>query len=200
MDREGDIFELLAARRDEGGIELLVRAQHDRSLVDGGNLFKLLRGSPERARMEIPLERLSARNSARGQSASPGRAKRVASAALRWTELDLPVPEKRRGEFGACPCRMRVVHVLEDRPPEGAEPLEWTLLTTLPVGTEAEAREVLRWYRLRWRIDNFPSLCPYSVRRSVSDAIRKSGTGLPAFSGPGVSRHLRMEAIVPLSA
>ena len=155
MDREGDVFELFAARRDEGGPELLVRAQHDRALGDGGKLFKALRGSPERGRMDIPLERLSARNSARGQSASPGRAKRVASAALRWMEVDLPVPEKRRGELGARPCRMRAVHAFEDRAPEGAEPLEWMLLTTLPVETGAEAREILRRYRPGWRIEDW---------------------------------------------
>ena len=80
---------------------------------------------------------------------------RVASAALRWAEVDLAVPEKRRGEFGARPCRMRAVHAFEDRPPDGAEPLEWMLLTTLPAGTEAEARDILRMYRLRWRIEDW---------------------------------------------
>ncbi len=156
MDREGDIFELFAARRDEGGPDLLVRAQYDRSLGPcGSKLFEKLRGSPERARMDIPLERLSARNAARGQAASPGRAARVASAALRWMEVDLAVPEKRRGEFGTRPCRMRAVHAFEDRPPDGAEPLEWMLLTTLPAGTEAEARDILRMYRLRWRIEDW---------------------------------------------
>ncbi len=53
------ILNRMPLRRDEGGPDLLVRAQ-----------------------MDIPLERLSARNSARGQSASPSRAARVASAAL----------------------------------------------------------------------------------------------------------------------
>ncbi|MDE0111744.1 MAG: transposase DNA-binding-containing protein, partial [Albidovulum sp.] len=131
MDREDDVFELFAARRDEGGPELLVRALRDRSLgPGGGKLFEALRESPERGRMDIPLERLSARNSARGQSASPGRARRVASAALRWMEVDLQVPEKRRGEFGTRPCRMRAVHAFEDLPRAGAKPLEWMLLTT----------------------------------------------------------------------
>ncbi|MCY4463467.1 MAG: transposase [Albidovulum sp.] len=126
------ILNRMPLRRDEGGPDLLVRAQ-----------------------MDIPLERLSARNSARGQSASPNRAARVASAALRWAEVDLAVPEKRRGEFGTRPCRMRAVHAFEDRPPDGAEPLEWMLLTTLPAGTEAEARDILRMYRLRWRIEDW---------------------------------------------
>ncbi|MDE0305147.1 MAG: IS4 family transposase, partial [Albidovulum sp.] len=152
----GDVFELFAARRDEGGPELLVRALRDRSLgPGGGKLFEALRESPERGRMDIPLERLSAQNSARGQSASPGRARRVASAALRWMEVDLQVPEKRRGGFGTRPCRMRAVHAFEDLPRAGAKPLEWMLLTTLPVETEAEAREILRWYRLRRRIKDW---------------------------------------------
>ena len=157
MDREGDIFELFAARRDEGGPELLVRARHDRALgPGGGKLFQALRASPELARIDIPLERLSARNSARGQSASPGRAKRVASASLRWKEVDLAVPEKRRGEFGARPCRMRAVHAFEEHPPgrRGAAGVD-AADDGCRSGPRPRRGEALRWYRLRWRIEDW---------------------------------------------
>jgi hypothetical protein len=45
------------------------------------------------------------------------------------------------------------VVVSEVDAPAGAEPLLWRLLTTLPVATAAQAQEVVRLYRLRWRIE-----------------------------------------------
>ena len=39
-----------------------------------------------------------------------------------------------------------------DAPP-GTKPLMWRLLTTLPVETAEDAREIIRLYRLRWRIE-----------------------------------------------
>ena len=39
--------------------------------------------------------------------------------------------------------------------PEGAERLEWFLLTTLAVQTQQEAERVLEWYKLRWRIEDW---------------------------------------------
>ena len=47
------------------------------------------------------------------------------------------------------------MHVFEEEPPAGAEPLEWFLLTSLPVGNRAEAEEILQLYRLRWRIEEW---------------------------------------------
>ena len=37
----------------------------------------------------------------------------------------------------------------------GAEPLEWFLLTTLPVSNPDDAARILRWYTLRWRIEDY---------------------------------------------
>ena len=38
-------------------------------------------------------------------------------------------------------------------PPAGAKPVLWRLLTTLPVETVEDALEIIRLYRLRWRIE-----------------------------------------------
>ena len=47
------------------------------------------------------------------------------------------------------------MHVWERAAPEGVEALEWFLLTTLPVASLADAEQVLEWYRLRWRIEDW---------------------------------------------
>jgi hypothetical protein len=47
-----------------------------------------------------------------------------------------------------------LVEVREHAAPEGAgQPLLWRLVTTLPVATLADAQDVVRLYRLRWRIE-----------------------------------------------
>ena len=45
------------------------------------------------------------------------------------------------------------VEVHEEKAPKGPESLLWRLVTTLPVTTLADAQDVVRLYRLRWRIE-----------------------------------------------
>ena len=47
------------------------------------------------------------------------------------------------------------MHVWERSAGQGVEPLEWFLLTSLPVGSQAQAEQVLQWCRLRWRIEDW---------------------------------------------
>lgn len=44
------------------------------------------------------------------------------------------------------------VYVIEMTAPVNEEPLEWMLVTTLPVTCFEEAAEKVQWYCLRWRI------------------------------------------------
>ena len=48
-----------------------------------------------------------------------------------------------------------MVHAREEQPPAEVEPLEWFLLTTLPVANVTTAQQVLHWYTLRWRIEDY---------------------------------------------
>jgi hypothetical protein len=48
-----------------------------------------------------------------------------------------------------------VVHVREDSPPAGAEPIEWFLLTTVGIETVEDAINCVKWYCLRWRIEDW---------------------------------------------
>ncbi len=81
------------------------------------------------------------------------RAERVAQVELRWRAVALPDPDK-----AAAAARLNLVHVREETQPEGAERLEWFLLTTLAVQSRQDAEQVLDWYRLRWRIEDWHRL------------------------------------------
>ena len=159
MDREGDVFDVLHEHRAAGcrRLALLVRARHDRSFGRGRpKLFERVRAAPEAGRFPITVERLSARRSTGTQKAFAGRARRKATVSLRRLELELPPPPDDRARFGPEPLPLNVVHVAEvDVPGDGSEPVSWTLLTTLPVASLHQAREVVRLYGLRWRIEDW---------------------------------------------
>ena len=159
MDREGDMFDVFHQHRAQGcrRLSLLVRAQHDRSFGRGRpKLFARVRAAPESGQFTMTVERLSARNSARGQKAFAGRARRKARVSLRWLEVAVPPPAKEKARFGPEPLTLNAVHVGEvDVPDDGSEPVSWILLTTLPVTGLHQAREVVRLYGLRWRIEDW---------------------------------------------
>ena len=136
MDREADVQALFAEQRRLEGVELLVRAKHNRALgAHRPKLFEHMRAQAVGGQLEIKVQRSSAR---------------TAQAELRWQTVELPAPAR-----GEAALRMQLVHVWERAAPEGVEALEWFLLTTLPVASLADAEQVLEWYRLRWRIEDW---------------------------------------------
>lgn len=48
-----------------------------------------------------------------------------------------------------------VIRVWEPEPPEGQKPLEWLLVTTVPLSTTEQAWERVNWYRWRWLDEDF---------------------------------------------
>ena len=67
---------------------------------------------------------------------------------LRYQPVKLPCP-------GAAPFELFVVHAREEQPPPAVKPLEWFVLTTLPVTSADDAARILGWYALRWRIEDY---------------------------------------------
>ena len=158
MDREADFMDLFVERRTcAPRVELLVRAKVDRVLgrkkADDGHmvprrLFEEVRTSPARGASAVEVRRLSARAKAGRQARKDGRAARTAEMTLRWQPAALPCP-------GAEPIELFIVHAREEQPPPEVEPLEWFLLTTVPVADAADAVRILHWYTLRWRIEEY---------------------------------------------
>ena len=151
MDREGDFFELLDEQRQGGRVEILVRAQHDRRLErQGGKLFATLAGGPADGRIEVEIAGLTERPKASRKKARPARQKRLAACELRYRPVRLPATHGR-----AEPVELAGVHVVETDPPEGEEPVQWYLLTSLEVGDAEAAAEIVRHYLQRWRVEDF---------------------------------------------
>ena len=137
-DRENDIFQAFADR--PCGVDLLVRARHDRVLEDKGRLFETIDALPVAAWAELDV------------AARPGRKARQARTAIRWSEVELVRPRTGQGG-GPASLRMTVVDVREDGAPKGEPPIHWRLLTTHEVSDAAEAIAVAGRYRRRWAIE-----------------------------------------------
>lgn len=139
-DRESDVYEFFVKAR-ELGIDLLTRASWDRN-VDGahGHLFDTLAAGPVIARKKL---RLPARKE------QPAR---VAKLKVRACPVNLHSPLN--GTASGLPSiALWGVWVYEPNPPAGVEPLDWKLLTTVPVTSNEEALERLEWYAARWGIE-----------------------------------------------
>lgn len=53
------------------------------------------------------------------------------------------------------PQLLAYIHALEIDPPADRPPIDWKLVTNLPVGDLAAAVEKLEWYALRWKAEVF---------------------------------------------
>ena len=50
---------------------------------------------------------------------------------------------------------LNVVLVSEVEPPEGEAPVEWLLVTTLPIDDDEQVRQIIQYYTVRWMIEVF---------------------------------------------
>jgi hypothetical protein len=138
-DRESDIFELFALRPE--GIDLVVRAAHDRGLEGGGVLFTAIDAIPVAGSADLKLP------------AKAGRKRRMARMEVRFMPVRLRRPGN--GQRGGLPASVEVylVDVRESDPPPGEAAVHWRLLTTHAVTRSGEAWAVADLYRRRWAIE-----------------------------------------------
>jgi hypothetical protein len=139
-DREADVYELFReATNHRNGPKLLVRAEHDRKLQDEqGRLWETLQGKPGAGVQVLRVPRQGSR------------AGREAQMLIRFAEVSLQAPT---GHQGAPAIPVWVVFAQEQSAPSGVKPLEWVLLTTIPVSSFEQAIEKLIWYTRRWGIE-----------------------------------------------
>lgn len=180
LDREADFFDLFDDRRKNcPSIDLIVRAKHDRGTTGEHKLFDTVRLSRIQTRLEIKVPRQSAKSKKSKQKARPKRSERIANVAVRYTRVNLNPPSH---------CKDRnvipiwIVHVMEDTPPNGVDPLEWFLLTTIEMGSISDALNCIKWYSLRWRIEDW-------------HRVLKSGCGIEKLAHQTAERLRRAIAI-----
>ena len=140
-DREADIYDLFVeAPCPERGADWLVRVQHqERLLTDGRKLRAVLDAAP--VLTEVTFDR----------PAANGGPARTVHQHIKAVRVRLKAPS--RPDRTLADMSVTVLLATEAHPPAGEDPLEWMLLTNLPVETPEQALEKLSWYLCRWQIE-----------------------------------------------
>ena len=96
---------------------------------------------------------------------------RTAQVLLRWAQVTLPGPAN-RPKAERVPVTLGVVWTQEVDPPAGVEPLDWLLLTTLLVDSDATAQRIVEYYLCRWGIEVWHKVlksgCAFEQRQLAS--------------------------------
>jgi hypothetical protein len=173
-DREADFFELFDEQRQNACVDLLVRAQYNRNITEEPfKLFAAVRQASVQSRVRVHIPRQSARPKRSKQKARPKRPGRLAELAVRAMQIQL---RPAHYHVDKEPIDIWVVHALEENPPANARAVEWFLLTTINIASSADAEQCLRWYALRWRIEDWHRVLKSGCR--IEDLAHESAERL----------------------
>jgi len=139
-DRESDIYELFCLAH-QLGTHFLVRTCVDRLAGDGDHTI-----ADEMEEVRVKGKHRVEVRDRRGNVST-------AVVELRFKRVHVLPPIGKQAQYPKL--TLTVVHARERGKPKGRDPIDWKLLTDLPVTTRTEAIEKLRWYALRWKIETF---------------------------------------------
>lgn len=143
-DAEADIYEMLTLAQEKSA-SLLVRASSNRVLVED-----------EFRKLWPKLEHQSRAGSYSIHVVGNNKRKaRTATVSVRFGQVTFRPPWRPNG-LKLPAVTYQAILVKEENPPADVdEPIEWLLLTNVPVPTFAAASEIIGWYCCRWQIELF---------------------------------------------
>ena len=154
-DSEADIYELFCQSRDTGHeqpLELLIRACQERATTTKGeSILDQARQTPCRYTATINVSSRKAKTKIENRKRQMDRPARVAEVEVRACQVTLRAPY--RPDRKLPDIEVNVVLVEETSPPAGQIPIQWVLITTLPIQTDEQVREVVENYCERWGIE-----------------------------------------------
>jgi Transposase DNA-binding/Transposase DDE domain len=153
-DSEADIYEVFSESRGQQPVHWLIRACQDRALQDqakGQLLRNQVTASAARYQFDLVIRGREAKTTVETRGRRQNRAQRQAHVEVRAATVTLRPPWRRDRELP--PVTLNVVLVSEPNPPPDEEPVEWILVTTLPIDTLEQVQTVVAYYCVRWRIE-----------------------------------------------
>jgi hypothetical protein len=157
-DSESDIYELFSEPLETTHgkpLHLVIRGCRDR-LVDHTErkVLAAVRSTPCLYTTKVDISSRKARSVA--QRKSPRTAPREArTAQLEVRAITLNFIPGNRPDRKLPALTLNVVLVEETIPPDGEEPIQWILITTLPIDTREQVELVVQCYCTRWQIEIF---------------------------------------------
>ncbi len=148
-DRGADVYEFLVNEKTLSRL-CLVRACHDRKIRIGhddagesAQLFSHMRRLPSMAAKSKKIFESSKEK------------ERTVELSLAYAAVTLLPPRVRKGEYENQPIAVWCIRVWEAKPPQSGKPLEWLLLTSMPVETPAQAKTMCSYYECRFVIEEY---------------------------------------------
>ena len=151
-DREADIYDLYL-RAQQLTVPLVVRANYDRTVnkksrhseITGEKLWDVLKRQRCEATIKVKIPKQKQYDA------------RTATCRVRFFDFLMNVPMNYCDYHQKRPPNLNVyaVYVSETACPEGFEPIDWMLITNIPILNREQALEIVAWYCLRWRIETW---------------------------------------------
>jgi hypothetical protein len=152
-DRGSDIYELFCEAHD-AGTHFVFRTCVDRCAGDGEHTVA----------DEMAEERCKGLHKVEVQDRHGNVSEAVVE--LRYRRVLVRPPRAKESQYA--PIRLTVLHATERGKPKDRDPIDWKLITDLPVTSRASAIEKLRWYALRWKIETFHKILKSGCRAEQS--------------------------------
>jgi hypothetical protein len=152
-DSEADIYELYAEDRGQHPLHWITRACQDRALETEGtpHLRDAVLRAPVRYQVELLIRGREAKTAVEDRARRQNRVSRQAQVEVRAATVTLHPPW--RFDRKLPPITVNVVLVREPNPPADEPPVEWILVTTLPIDTPEQVRTIVEHYCVRWCIE-----------------------------------------------
>jgi hypothetical protein len=140
-DRESDIYEVIALSLES--YDFLIRAAWNRRLYQSEDyLWQTVEKAPILGSTSFVVPR------------ADERPERITTVTIQNAAVTINPPRYRKKEKLPAPA-VNALLIRETSCSDGIEPIEWLLLTTLPVNSFDEAVQCMTWYSYRWRIERY---------------------------------------------
>jgi hypothetical protein len=139
-DRESDIYELFCTAHD-ANTHFLVRTCVDRLAGDGQHTI-----SKEMETVDVMAKHRITVLDKKGRP-------QEAELEIRYRRIRVLPPIGKKSRYPEL--QLTVIYAQERETPSERDPIDWKLITDLPVSTPLQAIERLGWYASRWKIETF---------------------------------------------
>jgi hypothetical protein len=152
-DSDADIYDLFAEPRGRRPVDWLIRARRNRGVeACVGSVESRLReqvlAEAVLFTQQITVREREPKTSCETRPRRVARQRRTAEVQVRAASVQLRSPKASLPDV-----TVNVVLASEPYPPAGEVAVEWILVTTLPIDTLQEVRQILQHYRVRWMIE-----------------------------------------------
>ena len=155
-DSDADVYELFCEPRatSHGEVHLLVRACKERSISDPeANWLEAARATACLFQCSVNVSARLAKRAAETRKRHETREARIAELEVRAATVTVRPPYRKRPKPKLPQVTLNVVLAEEPNPPDGATPIQWLLVTTLPIDSAEQVKQIVSYYSMRWQIE-----------------------------------------------